>query len=277
MTVKKNIMELAVKRVKAWWIPVVIGVLEIGASVLIFFNPWGGLSLIFAIFFIVDGSADILVGLFTKKFVEGWGWYLISGVFTIIIGVALIINPSLTKLSLALLVSIVIMSGGMIKIGMSISESQDKIRGWGWTLFGGIVQMAVGIYLVLFPGLSSILLSYLTVAAFATIGLFRIISGLRLRSIKKMTTSDLEARLSSIEEKIDAVMGELNTTMAQITSNIEKVTNASEVNIAAEIAKVETLTDFHLNSTTDSMEDLAENAFSNDFLKEVEEDKKDEK
>lgn len=239
MTVRKNIMELAVKRVRAWWVPVLFGILEIAAAVLVILNPWetyAGLSLVFAIFFIVDGFSDMLNAIFTKKFVEGWGWYLISGLFTIIIGVVLLMNPSLTEIMLALLVSINIMSGGMIKIGMAISENQDKIRGWGWNMLGGILQLMVGIYLVLFPGVSALWLLYLTAGAFAVIGLFRIITGLRLRAIKKMVTTDLEERLATIERKIDTVMNEFTTAMTKVTTNVDIIRMATEANVAANMA-----------------------------------------
>lgn len=239
MTVRKNIMELAVKRVRAWWVPVVIGILQIAAAVLIVLNPWEtytGLSLVFAIFFIVDGFSDLLNAIFTKKFVEGWGWYLISGLFTIIIGVVLLMNPDFAEVTLALLVSVNIMSGGMIKIGMAISERQDKIHGWGWNLMGGILQLGVGIFLVLFPALSALLLLYLTAGAFAVIGLFRIITGIRLRSIKKMVTSDLEARLVAIESKIDKVMADFNEAMTKVTTNVDIIRMATEANVAANMA-----------------------------------------
>lgn len=239
MTVRKNIMELAVKRVRAWWVPVVFGILQIAAAVLVVLNPWEtytGLSLVFAIFFIVDGFSDMLNAIFTKKFVEGWGWYLISGLFTAILGVVLLMNPDLTQVMLALLVSINIMSGGMIKIGMAISENQDKIRGWGWNLLGGMLQLLVGVFLVLYPGLSALLLLYFTAGAFAIIGLFRIITGLRLRAIKKMVTTDLEVRLLAIEQKIDKVMGDFTNAMEKVTSNVDIIRMATEANVAANMS-----------------------------------------
>ena len=239
MTVRKNIMELAVKRVRAWWLPVVIGLLQIGTAVLVVMNPWEtytGLSLVFAIFFIVDGFSDMLNAIFTKKFVEGWGWYLISGLFTIIIGVVLLMNPNFAKVTLALLVSINIMYGGMIRIGMAISERQDRIHGWGWNMLGGFLQLGIGIFLVLVPELSALIVLYLTAGAFAVIGLFRIITGIRLRSIKKMVTSDLEGRLATIESKIDKVTTDFNEAMTKVTTNVDIIRMATEANVAANMS-----------------------------------------
>jgi uncharacterized membrane protein HdeD (DUF308 family) len=91
--------------------------------------------------------------------VKNWWWYLVIGVIFIIAGIAIYAKPLDGYVSLSILFSIVILSSGFSQIFFSISNS-STLRGWGWILVSGILDLAIGTYLLTYPLVTMATLPY---------------------------------------------------------------------------------------------------------------------
>jgi uncharacterized membrane protein HdeD (DUF308 family) len=91
--------------------------------------------------------------------VKNWWWYLVIGILFIITGIAIYAKPLDGYVGLSVLFSVVILSTGFAQIFFSLSNS-DILRGWGWTLVAGILDVAIGTYLLIYPLMTMATLPY---------------------------------------------------------------------------------------------------------------------
>lgn len=79
-------------------------------------------------------------------------WYipLIIGILLMVLGFYLFTVPMETYFTLAMLFSISFIVSGLLDIVFSI-QNHKTLSGWGWYLVGGILTLALGIYLVTYP------------------------------------------------------------------------------------------------------------------------------
>ena len=91
--------------------------------------------------------------------IKNWWWFIIKGILFIIAGIAVLSRPVEGYVGLSILFSIIILSIGISQVIFSVSN-RKKLPGWGWTLVSGIIDVAVGIYLLLFPVITMATLPY---------------------------------------------------------------------------------------------------------------------
>ena len=85
--------------------------------------------------------------------VKNWGWYLVSGLLFIATGIAIYASPVASYVNLSIVFSILMIGNGFSQIIFSTSNSK-QLRGWGWTLVSGIIDVALGTYLLLYPAVT---------------------------------------------------------------------------------------------------------------------------
>lgn len=88
-------------------------------------------------------------------------WYipLILGIILIIFGIYIFTIPLETYVTLSILFSISFLTSGIFDIFFSIQNSKT-LKGWGWHLVSGILSLAMGIYLTMYPGISISILPF---------------------------------------------------------------------------------------------------------------------
>ncbi|KAI9433783.1 helix-turn-helix domain-containing protein [Russula earlei] len=82
--------------------------------------------------------------------VKNWWWFIIKGLLFIIAGVAVLTRPLEGYVGLSVLFSLVILGVGLTQVFFALSNTK-KLPGWGWTLTSGIIDLAIGFYLLTFP------------------------------------------------------------------------------------------------------------------------------
>jgi len=82
--------------------------------------------------------------------VKNWWWFIVKGLLLIIAGIAIFSRPLEGYVGLSVLFSIVMLGAGFAQIFFASSNS-DVLKGWGWTLASGILDVVIGIYLFAFP------------------------------------------------------------------------------------------------------------------------------
>ena len=92
--------------------------------------------------------------------VRNWWWFVVKGLLFIIAGIAIFYKPAEGYLGLSVLFSLVMLGSGLAQIFFAIANS-DILPGWGWTLTSGILDLAIGIYLIAYPAVTMVSLPYI--------------------------------------------------------------------------------------------------------------------
>lgn len=85
--------------------------------------------------------------------VKNWWISLLLGLLYIGVAICLMFAPLSSYIALSAIFSIAILISGIFEIIFSLSNRKG-ISSWGWYLAGGIIDVILGIYLVVFPLLS---------------------------------------------------------------------------------------------------------------------------
>ena len=91
--------------------------------------------------------------------VKNWWWFLIMGLLFIATGVIIYARPAEGYVGLSVLFSIVMMSSGISQIFFSTGNS-STLKGWGWIFVSGLIDLALGTYLFVYPVVTMVTLPY---------------------------------------------------------------------------------------------------------------------
>ena len=95
-----------------------------------------------------------------KSGIKNWWWFLIMGVMSLVAGAAIFAKPAESYITLSVLFSIIMASTGFSQIVFSISERR-YLKNWGWTLVSGILDFALGTYLMIYPAITMATLPFI--------------------------------------------------------------------------------------------------------------------
>jgi len=91
--------------------------------------------------------------------VKNWWWFVITGLLFIATGIAIYARPAESYLGLSVLFSIVMISSGFSQVFFSTSN-RSILKGWGWIPVSGILDLAIGTYLLVYPVVTMVTLPY---------------------------------------------------------------------------------------------------------------------
>ena len=183
-----TILSSAQAAVKNWWISLLLGILYIIAGIWVFQTPlasYVSLSIIFSVFIFVSGISQIIFSISNKNEIQGWGWYLTSGIIDLLIGLLLITHPLMTMTILPFYVGFWLLFQGFLAIGLSFQFKSVGIPSWGWLLFLGFLTLVFSFLLLANPVFAGLSIVYMTALAFISAGVFRIFLSFDLKKMKK--------------------------------------------------------------------------------------------
>lgn len=93
-----------------------------------------------------------------------------QGVFSILLGVIVLVWPGMTALTLTLFLSIWLLIAGVVNIVMGVTSVKKGGYGWLVSLGVGILQLGVGAYLVQRPGVTALTIITLLALVFLVQG-----------------------------------------------------------------------------------------------------------
>ena len=91
--------------------------------------------------------------------VKNWWWFLIMGILFIATGVVIYARPVEGYVGLSVLFSVVMISSGISQIFFSTANS-SVLKGWGWVFVSGLIDVALGTYLFIYPVVTMATLPY---------------------------------------------------------------------------------------------------------------------
>ena len=182
-----DLYERAMEPVKHWWMYLIIGVLAFILGVFMLINPaitYEMMTLLLGMALLVFGVIDMIVGIFSRNLFVSRAAVIIGAVLNIVLGILLAANPGIAAITLPLILGMWLLYQSFMIISYASDLKNFKVRGYGLTLFCGIVLLVMSILILLRP----MTLGMMTVAiyialSFVVYGLSEIISAFRLRTI----------------------------------------------------------------------------------------------
>lgn len=136
-----------------WWLLVLRGAVTIVFGVMALVWPHhtvAALLWVFAIFSIVEGVIEVLVGVFARR--THWGWTVFSGLLGIALGVVILRHPGAALWVLVTFIAAWALVTGMFMIFGAYSMTQADTQGSKlWTLVSGVINVLFGVVMFVNP------------------------------------------------------------------------------------------------------------------------------
>ncbi|MCL1673015.1 hypothetical protein CMU54_16785 [Elizabethkingia anophelis] len=172
---------------KHWYFPLITGIIFTILGFYIFTIPIQNyilLAIFFSMSFLILGLSDIVFAVQNSNSLNGWGWYLVSGILSLVIGMHLSIDDSISISALIYIVSFTLMFRSFLTLGFSIDLSEMDINNWEPLAFLSIAGVIPTFILIANPLLSGSFLVNLTAISFILCGISTIYLAFRLKKIK---------------------------------------------------------------------------------------------
>jgi uncharacterized membrane protein HdeD (DUF308 family) len=163
------------------------GVAALLFGVLTLFNPLitlATLVLLFGAYALVDGVFTVVSAVANRRGEAHWVSLLVSGVIGIALGVVTFLWPRITALILLYFVA-----GWAVAIGVSQIMAGVRLRklitGEWLLILAGVLSVAFGVILILYPGAGALAVALWIGAYAAVLGIVLIALSLRLRSWRR--------------------------------------------------------------------------------------------
>lgn len=200
--------------VKNWYILLIVGLIFLASGIYCFVSPEASflaLALFFGWSFLISGAIEILFSISNRDELENWGWTLIFGIITFLVGLLLLARPEITMLTLAFSLGFLVLfrSIGAISFALDLKNYEDN-SGWGTMLVFGILGVLFSFLLLWNPGFAGMTIVFWTGLALVTAGIFSIYLSLKLRKLKGLPqkiSSELNERFKSVQDEIRKELG----------------------------------------------------------------------
>lgn len=90
---------------------------------------------------------------YVQKRLKNWWLLLLSGILFVFLAVYIFRQPLASYVALSVLFAVTFLVAGIFEAVYAVS-SRNYDDGWGWALFGGIIHIVFGIFLISFPVLT---------------------------------------------------------------------------------------------------------------------------
>lgn len=205
----ENIFLKSIKKaLKHWYMPLLAGIFFVIVSIIAFTSPGTSLMaliLLFSLSFLFGGITEIIFAIANKDQLQNWGWSLVFGIVTAVIGILLLTNPGLSLATMVLYVGFVILFRSIGAISFAIDVKRYGSKGWGLLLVSGILGAIFSFILIWNPGFTGMTLVAFVALSFLFAGIFSIILAFQLKKLHKQgkaISADLRKRYEQLEQDI---------------------------------------------------------------------------
>lgn len=161
------------------------GVIAIVFGILAFLMPGltlGVFVLLFAAYAIVDGVSHVVTGIRQRSGDKPDGLMILGGIAGIAAGLIAVILPGITALFLLALIGAWAIVTGTAEI-MAAYRLRKVIRGEWLLALDGVLSVAFGLYVWIFPGAGAIAIVWLIAAFAIASGIILLMLAFRMRSL----------------------------------------------------------------------------------------------
>jgi uncharacterized membrane protein HdeD (DUF308 family) len=143
-----------------WWALALRGVLGVLLGLVALTRPGitlAAIILLVGAYMFVDGIAAIIASLRGMRAGDRWGWMLVEGIIGIVAGIIVFRTPATAAIVLVWLVAFWAIMHGAAEIGAGIRLRKIIEKEW-LLILAGVLSLALGIFILMRPGLGLVLL-----------------------------------------------------------------------------------------------------------------------
>ncbi len=195
--------------IKHWYIPLIIGLLFLVLGIYIFTTPvetYLTLSILFSLSFLISGLSDMIFSIQNRKGLPGWGWYLISGIISVLLGLYLIRYPGVSMVVLPFVVGFTMLFRSAYLLGFAFDLKSYGAANWGNLAIASILGMLLSFLLLANPIFTGMSLSILTAFTFIFIGISSMMLSFSLKKIKdhpQKISAQIRSRIEQLQNEIE--------------------------------------------------------------------------
>ncbi|PHN07036.1 HdeD family acid-resistance protein [Flavilitoribacter nigricans] len=184
----KRIFKTIDRAIKYWYVPLIVGLLLLVTGIWTLFSfeeSFLALSLLFSISFLVSGLMDVYFAISHRHELDNWGWSLVLGIFTAIIGFVLLTRPELSMITLPLYVGFGVLFRSIMAIGWALELKNYGVLDWGNLMIIGTLGALFSFILLWNPLFAGMTIVFWTAMALIITGGFNIYLAGKLRSLHR--------------------------------------------------------------------------------------------
>lgn len=195
------------KTVKHWYVPAVIGALLTVLGIYLFTVPletYATLAVLFSISFLVTGILETWFSIQNKEELEGWGWHLTSGLFSLTIGILLVAKPEISAVTLPMLVGFSLLFRAFQGLGFAFELKNYGVLKWGNLAIASVLGIIFSFVLIFNPAFTGISLVVMTALTFIFVGISGIVMAFQLKKLKNFPqkiTKQLREKIEDLREE----------------------------------------------------------------------------
>lgn len=204
-----SLFQTLVNGVKHWYIPMIFGIIFLICGFYTLSVPletYLTLTIIFSVTFLVSGISEIFFSLQNRESLLGWGWYLVDGILSTLVGMYLIANPEVSITTLPFVVGFVMMFRAFQLLGFAFEMKQAKMLNWGNLALVSVLGVILSFLLLSSPVFTSMSLVVLTATSLIFTGIASILLSLNLKKLNdapEKLDDNLKKRISDLEQEIN--------------------------------------------------------------------------
>lgn len=185
-----DLYDRAMEPVRHWWMYLIIGILALVLGIFMLGSPaitYELLTLLLGVALILFGVIQLVVAMLSKNFFVSRAAAIIGAVLDIVLGVLLAANPGIAAITLPLILGMWMMYKSFMLISYAGDLKGFKVKGYGFTMFCGIVLLILSVMILLRPiSIGMMTIAIYIALSFIIYGLSEIVSSFRLKSIHHM-------------------------------------------------------------------------------------------
>lgn len=195
--------------VKHWYLPLIIGILFILLGAYIMTVPletYVTLSIFFSVSFFVTGLLEVVFSLQNSRSLQGWGWYLVSSLLSLAIGIYLMTYPGISITILPFVIGFTLLFRSFQLLGIAFDLKSSKVLGWGNLAIASVLGIILSFLLIANPLFTMVSVVTLTALSFMMVGIAAIVLAFNLKKMK-----DLPNKLSKeAKDRIQELQNEIS-------------------------------------------------------------------
>ncbi|HQD10500.1 MAG TPA: DUF308 domain-containing protein, partial [Flavihumibacter sp.] len=135
-----------------------------------------------------------------------WGWYLVSGLLSLAIGIYLMTYPGISITILPFVIGFTLLFRSFQLLGIAFDLKSSKVLGWGNLAIASVLGIILSFLLIANPLFTMVSVVTLTALSFMMVGIAAIVLAFNLKKMK-----DLPNKLSKeAKDRIQELQNEIS-------------------------------------------------------------------
>ena len=160
----ENLADRAGRTVQHWWLMMLAGIFCVALGISVFVFPMESymvLSILTGIIMLFVGASQLILASTSGNYIAMRGYMVIGGVLDFLLGIFLCAYPGGAAAFLPFMLGIWMMYHAFMTIAFGGDLETFRIKGFGWTIFGGVLLLILSLIILANPfsvGIATIVL-----------------------------------------------------------------------------------------------------------------------